>query len=79
MMKVKRILVSGVSLLMLSNVSFSAMSESVGELTGNAFVSQGKSGYRIDLQLPAGVNDLTPALSIRYQQGSQNGPLGLGV
>ncbi|MGI9874647.1 RHS repeat-associated core domain-containing protein [Vibrio chagasii] len=73
------IMKAGASLLMLVGVSLPTVAASVGELSGRALVSQGKSGYQVDLQLPSGVNDLVPALSVQYQQGSANGPLGLGM
>ncbi|WP_241907720.1 SpvB/TcaC N-terminal domain-containing protein, partial [Vibrio splendidus] len=73
------IIKAGASLLMLVGVSLPTVAASVGELSGRALVSQGKSGYQVDLQLPSGVNDLVPALSVQYQQGSANGPLGLGI
>ncbi len=68
-----------VSLASLSVFSFSAMAASVGELSGHASVSQGQSGYQIDFQLPQGVNELVPSLSLHYRQGSGNGPLGVGI
>ncbi|TMX33218.1 RHS repeat-associated core domain-containing protein [Vibrio sp. Hep-1b-8] len=75
MMRIK----SSLCIVALSCFSLPSLSSSVGELSGSAFVSQGKSGYQVDLQLPSGVNELVPSLSVSYQQGSGNGPLGLGV
>jgi RHS repeat-associated protein len=46
---------------------------------GSASVSaQGKSQYTIPLQLPPGVNGLTPSLSLSYSQDIDNGLLGIG-
>lgn len=64
------IIKAGASILMLVGVSLPTVAASVGELSGRAMVSQGKSGYQVDLQLPSGVNDLVPALSVQYQQGT---------
>ncbi len=75
MMRIK----SNLCVVALSCFSLPSFSSSVGELSGSAFVSQGKSGYQVDLQLPGGINELVPSLSVSYQQGSGNGPLGLGV
>ncbi|CDT87032.1 Rhs family protein-like protein [Vibrio coralliirubri] len=79
MMKTMSVMKVSAALLMLVGVSLPTVAASVGELSGRALVSQGKSGYQVDLQLPSGVNDLVPALSVQYQQGSANGPLGLGM
>ncbi|WP_070967914.1 SpvB/TcaC N-terminal domain-containing protein [Vibrio sonorensis] len=59
--------------------SFASSASVVGELTGSHSVNQGKSAYSIPVRLPEGINGLVPNLSISYQQGSGNGPLGLGV
>ncbi|MGF1767323.1 type IV secretion protein Rhs [Enterovibrio makurazakiensis] len=59
--------------------AFQTQASQVGELSGSPSVVQGKANYRIDMQLPPGVNDLVPNLSIDYRQGAGNGALGLGV
>lgn len=39
---------------------------------------RGSGSYAVPLALPAGPNDLKPALSLTYSTGSGNGPFGLG-
>ena len=50
----------------------------VGKLSGDAEVRQGMLSYSLPLELPAGVHDMRPALSLNYQQGASNGVFGLG-
>lgn len=49
-----------------------------GELSGNsATTASGNSAYEIPIKLPAGVGGFKPNLSLRYNSGSKNGPLGI--
>ena len=53
MMKTMSVMKVSAALLMLVGVSLPTVAASVGELSGRALVSQGKSGYQVDLQLPS--------------------------
>ena len=50
----------------------------VGSIEGSASVAQGMASYTIPIQLPAGTNNVVPALSIAYQSQISDGPLGMG-
>jgi RHS repeat-associated protein len=51
----------------------------VGHTVGSfAVSSQGAATYSIPIVVPPGVAGMQPALSIGYQSGSGNGPLGIG-
>lgn len=58
-------------------VHFDISARSVGELNSVASVVQGKANYHVSIELPDGVNGLTPELGIRYVQGASNTTLGL--
>ena len=53
--------------------------EYLGQLVGNHSVeSNGSFVYRVPLQLPPGINDVRPNLSLAYNSTGDNGLLGIG-
>ena len=52
--------------------------ELTGAIEGDVKVNQGKLTYTFPLSLPKGAFNLAPNLTISYNQGSNDGYLGLG-
>lgn len=53
-------------------------SNAIGETAGQFAVQQGRATYAIELQLPPGLGEMKPDLSLVYMSGAPAGPLGLG-
>ncbi|WP_201339685.1 SpvB/TcaC N-terminal domain-containing protein [Isorropodon fossajaponicum symbiont] len=64
--------------LLLLLLGFNVQAELISNLEGKLSVNQGLLSYSVPLALPAGINKLTPNLSINYIQGGNNSELGLG-
>lgn len=62
----------------LSLCSFTTHADTiVGSLEGDIEVNQGAVSWGMGIDVPSGVNGISPNLSLKYNQSGNNGPLGL--